>query len=97
MRTVHVESSQVSEDGRAQLTIWLVDEEGNRLTSEETVHEFESLNIVGVCVKSHPENELPAGWPHFGIISDITDEDVVLNGGAVKIPKNLFLVHYVLD
>lgn len=99
MRYVHTESSNEVDGGARMLHIWLVDQDGKRLTSDETVHEFENLNIAGVYVKSRPDVTLPPTWPMFARIADITEEDVLLEGniGDHTIPKHLFLPHYTLD
>lgn len=78
-------------------TMWLEDEEGNKISDEEMKKLFLNLEAIGYWVKRKtPVKAAYQKYSFGGMVTTITQKDVILNGKD-RIPKSLFHKIYTLD
>lgn len=98
MKRVTIDMVENHSPESATFTMRLKDEEGNILSDAEIFSLWEKLEIIGIYLKSQwpePNDFQEHGYPRGGIITDVDENNIFVNGMAV--PKKDAHRLYQLD
>jgi hypothetical protein len=78
---------------------------GERVDDQTIFEHFERLEVTGVFIKQRDSTNIPSGYPHFGVVEDITPTHVMVDrlmGGdydhnTFPVTREEFLSLYELD